>query len=449
MDRRGKFLVVDDEPVVCKSCRRILTGAGHEVDTSLSAVEALKKAEETKYDVIVTDLKMPGMSGLELLEAIKGKQPDTDVIIITGYATIDTAVKAMRLGAFDYIPKPFTPDELLSVTSRAIERRRMLQAERERSKKTHVLFDYHMPDELYYLPEHAWARILEDGLVDVGMDDVYQRTLPVVEKIDLPAVGTLLEQGSTCCAIHCPGDRVHKTWSPVSGEVVAVNEVLEKKPVRIKEDPYGEGWMVRVEPSRLEEDLKNLLHGGAMVKWWLHREIVERREDKYVQVSALDPKFKYRIAKTPGGEHIKSCFACGVCTAVCPIREIDNEYNPRKIIRMALLGMKERVLNAPFIWLCSTCYQCAERCPQGVKFTDVISAIKNIAVEEGHIHPSYVTQADLIRSSGRLYPIDPFDNRKREKLGLPALPTEDHGAETVFEASGMNRILNEAESKEA
>lgn len=133
----------------------------------------------------------------------------------------------------------------------------------------------------------------------------------------------------------------------------------------------------------------------------------------------LDPKFKNEVARETGGEGITRCFACGTCTAGCPVREIDDKYNPRKIIRMVILGMREEVLNSDFIWLCSTCYTCYDRCPQGVHLTDVMTALRNIAAREGHIHPSFREQARLVGTFGRLYEVEDFDNKKREKMGLP------------------------------
>lgn len=134
----------------------------------------------------------------------------------------------------------------------------------------------------------------------------------------------------------------------------------------------------------------------------------------------LDPDFKYEVAAEIGGAHINRCFACGTCTAGCPVREIDEKYNPRKIIRMVLLGMRERVLKSDFIWLCSTCYTCYDRCPQDVRLADIMTALKNIAAREGHIHPSFREQARLVSNFGRLYEVEDFDNKKREKkMGLP------------------------------
>jgi heterodisulfide reductase subunit C len=155
----------------------------------------------------------------------------------------------------------------------------------------------------------------------------------------------------------------------------------------------------------------------------------------------LVPKFKYDVACEPGGENIKLCFGCGICTASCPIREVDSRYNPRRIIRMVLLGMKDRVLRSDFIWLCSSCYACSERCPQGVRFTDVMNAIKNLAVKEGFIHPAFVLQVDMIKKSGRLYEIDEFDNNKRCAAGLPVVNKTRMYTARISALTGLDDLL--------
>ena len=135
----------------------------------------------------------------------------------------------------------------------------------------------------------------------------------------------------------------------------------------------------------------------------------------------LDPNFRDEVAAEMGGANISRCFACGTCTAGCPVREIDEKYNPRKIIRMILLGMRKEVLESEFIWLCSTCYTCYDRCTQGVHITSIMNALKNIAAREGIVHPSFKEQARLVACQGRLYEVEDFDNKKREKIGLPPL----------------------------
>jgi len=108
--------------------------------------------------------------------------------------------------------------------------------------------------------------------------------------------------------------------------------------------------------------------------------------EKIIIDNTLDPNFKYEIAKRPGGENIRKCFACGTCTAGCPAFHVDHEYNPRRIIRMILLGMREQVLKSPVIWLCHQCYACSANCPQDVDFSHIMMAVREIAVEEGY-HP--------------------------------------------------------------
>jgi DNA-binding response OmpR family regulator len=114
------IVVIDDEAAVNNNIRKILAKKGYSVDQAMNKEEALQKIEAKAYRLALLDLKMPGVQGLELLQAIREKSPETLVIIITGYASIETAVESARLGAVDYLPKPFTPDEIRKVTEDAI-----------------------------------------------------------------------------------------------------------------------------------------------------------------------------------------------------------------------------------------------------------------------------------------------------------------------------------------
>jgi heterodisulfide reductase subunit C len=155
----------------------------------------------------------------------------------------------------------------------------------------------------------------------------------------------------------------------------------------------------------------------------------------------LSPRFKYEVAREPGGENIKKCFACGICTASCPIREIDDTYNPRKIIRMVLLGLKDEVLSNEFIWYCSGCYACTERCPQGVCFTEVMNAIKNLAIKEGYVPEGLKQQVKILEQFGRLYEIDEFDNRKRQGMGLPVIKPTEKYTRCIIASTGLGDII--------
>ncbi|RPJ48583.1 MAG: hybrid sensor histidine kinase/response regulator [Candidatus Latescibacterota bacterium] len=113
------ILIVDDEEIVLRSCRRVLKDSGYEIETAASGEEAEEKLRERRRDIVVTDLKMPGMGGIELLKRIKERTPEQVVIVFTGYANVATARESLKLGAFDYVPKPFTPDELRDVLANA------------------------------------------------------------------------------------------------------------------------------------------------------------------------------------------------------------------------------------------------------------------------------------------------------------------------------------------
>jgi DNA-binding response OmpR family regulator len=110
------ILVIDDEVAVNNNIRKILVKKGYLVDQAVTKAEALEKIEAGPYRLVLLDLKIPGVKGLELLKAVRDKNPATNVIIITGYASIETAVESARQGAVDYLPKPFTPDEIRTVT---------------------------------------------------------------------------------------------------------------------------------------------------------------------------------------------------------------------------------------------------------------------------------------------------------------------------------------------
>ena len=122
----AKILVVDDEEIVCLSCRRILTEEGYEVHTCLSGQEGLSLLAEEALDLAIIDLKMPGMDGMELLQAIKRDHPHLPVIMITGYSTVESAVEAMKSGACDYLPKPFTPNQVEMIVKKALDNRSMM-----------------------------------------------------------------------------------------------------------------------------------------------------------------------------------------------------------------------------------------------------------------------------------------------------------------------------------
>ncbi len=121
----ARILVVDDELNICQSCAKILVKSDYDVSYALNGYDALKMMDDEPFDVILTDLKMSSLGGMEVLRRVKDAYPDTIVIVMTGYASVSSAVEVMKMGALDYLPKPFTPDELRAIVMQAVAQRKI------------------------------------------------------------------------------------------------------------------------------------------------------------------------------------------------------------------------------------------------------------------------------------------------------------------------------------
>jgi heterodisulfide reductase subunit C len=164
-----------------------------------------------------------------------------------------------------------------------------------------------------------------------------------------------------------------------------------------------------------------------------------------IKASEIDPKFKYELSKMQGGEKLLRCFQCGTCTSDCPVARFSDTYRPRQIIRMAQLGLKERVLNSDTLWLCAACFTCTDRCPQDVEVASVIRVLRNLAAEKGMVPLVFKEQACSILESGYAYKIPESRLKKRETQGLPPLPKGN--AESIRKALNGVKFLKVIEKK--
>ncbi len=156
-----------------------------------------------------------------------------------------------------------------------------------------------------------------------------------------------------------------------------------------------------------------------------------------IDMSKLDPKFREKIKSMPNGEALAACFACSTCTAACPTANMW-KFKPHQLIRMILLGMREEVLSSNEIWLCLTCYECQERCPQKVRVTDIFFDCKNLAAEEGNIPANVLALAKELLTKGQLYTVTA--DWEREDMGLePEVPG--------LSVEAIKRILKDTRTK--
>jgi CheY-like chemotaxis protein len=272
----ARILAVDDEAIILDSFRKILVLAGYDVDTVESGREALGLVQRDDYDFVFTDLKMPGLDGVEVVKGVKQLRPDVDVAVITGYATIESAVATMQHGAADYIQKPFTEDELLAFVRRLRIRRELRQDAARRPAVRLVgpaVADEVRPHEYlvvggaFFADGHSWARIEPSGLVRIGLDDFARRAIESLDGVDLPATGDIVGAGRDLFSLR-RRTAVLRFAAPVGGKVVQVNSVLLRQPGVVVESPYDDGWVCVLQPTNLAGDLKPLRIGQTAVDWY-------------------------------------------------------------------------------------------------------------------------------------------------------------------------------------
>jgi heterodisulfide reductase subunit C len=175
----------------------------------------------------------------------------------------------------------------------------------------------------------------------------------------------------------------------------------------------------------------------------------EQKKER-VRASEINPKFKYEIQKMPGGEKLMQCFQCATCTSDCPVAKFSSTYRPRRIIRMAQLGLEERVLSSETLWLCASCFTCTDRCPQDVEVASVIRVLKNLAVSKGYVPQVFREQGASIIETGYAYRIPELRIKRRESLGLPPLPKGNpEGIRKALAETGFLELVEEKTKQNA
>ena len=161
-------------------------------------------------------------------------------------------------------------------------------------------------------------------------------------------------------------------------------------------------------------------------------------EKKGIRITKENIEFRRRLIETPGAEKLMRCYQCGVCTADCPVAMRVKEFRPRRIARLAAFGQRDRLLGGDTVWLCAGCYTCYERCPEQVRVSEIVSALRKLALKEGIIHPTYKALMESIAEKGYIYEIDDFQNEMREDEELPPAPEPDtEEVEAIMRKTGF------------
>ena len=281
-DPKARILCVDDEEVILNSFRKILALDGYSVDTVETGQEALGLIQTHNYDFVFTDLKMPAMSGTDVAKSVKHLRPDIDVVIITGYATVETAVECMKYGAIDYVEKPFTAGELSLFVKHALIKRRD-RIEKQLKPRVHVMGpaagnqgfggEFSIPGGVLVSTGHCWASLAEDGTARIGLDDFANKLFGGIDTINFPDIGISVKAGQPLFSVN-QGQRSVQFYAPLSGKVVKINEVLRKDCAVLGDTPYGKNWICVIDGDDLDAELPKLKIGKSAVA--LFQEDIDR-----------------------------------------------------------------------------------------------------------------------------------------------------------------------------
>jgi len=275
-DPVAKILCVDDEDVILDSFRKILVLDGYSVDTVTKGQEALKLIQSHHYDFLFTDLKMPEMDGVEVTKAVKHLRPDIDVVIITGYASVETAVETMKYGAMDYVQKPFTDDELLAFVKKAVIKRQD-RIQKQIKPKVHIthladakssmMCEFAIPGGVFISQGHCWVSMEQDGNVKVGIDDFAKKLIGKVDAIEFPNLGMIVKMGQPLFTVK-QGNKSITFNSPVSGKVIKLNKPLQYDIELLNVTPYDSNWVCELDAEDIDTELKNLRIGKTAVSFY-------------------------------------------------------------------------------------------------------------------------------------------------------------------------------------
>ena len=273
---KARILCVDDEAVILDSFRKILVLDGYSVDTVENGKEALGLIQSHHYDFLFTDLKMPEMSGVDVAKSVKHLRPDIDVVIITGYATVESAVECMKFGAMDYVQKPFTEDELLEFVKKILIKR-LDRIQKQLKPKVHIThlaeskhfmsYEFAIPGGVFISPGHCWASLEQDGAVKVGMDDFAKKLIGKVDSLELPNLGMNIKAGQPLFTIK-QGQKSIVFNSPVSGKITRTNTLLKANLESLDATPYDTNWICVIDAEDFDIEIKNLNIGKAAVTFY-------------------------------------------------------------------------------------------------------------------------------------------------------------------------------------
>lgn len=199
------------------------------------------------------------------------------------------------------------------------------------------------------------------------------------------------------------------------------------------------------EPESPEEESEEAVEEEPKKERSVSMTLLNAEENKITRAD-IDPNFKQAVMDA-GAESVAICFQCGTCTGACPSGR-RTPYRIRQLVRRAVMGLKDDVISDDTIWMCTTCYECQERCPRGIKIVDVVKIVRNYAAQAGYMAPAHKMTGSFVIKTGHGVPINDATQELRKRVGLDQLPPTTHTfpealeeVQKITKAAGFDKLI--------
>lgn len=290
------ILVIDDEEIMRDSCTQILTKDGFQAETAEDGTIGLEMLREIKPDLVLVDLKMPGISGMEVLGKIKEIDPNIISVVITGYATVESAVDAMKIGAYDFLPKPFTPDQLRIIIKRGLERRKLI-LETESLRQEKKLMEENFITMVSHQLRSPLVTIIQYYEVILGgmVGDVPEKQKEIIQKTKTRLEGLLKLITDWLDVAKLDSGQIVDNIKPVSAKKIVTKVIEDLRPLTQEENislelgPCSTNDIVQGDAETLEQVFSNLVSNAIRYNRPHGKVIISIKENTdYIAVEVQD-----------------------------------------------------------------------------------------------------------------------------------------------------------------
>ncbi len=252
---KGRILVVDDDVIISRTCKRILSSEGFIISTAGTGEDAIKKISSEEFNLVITDVRLPDIHGLEILKETVRIQPGSDVVVITGYPSLEDARESIKLGALEYLEKPFTPEFLINTVNKIFDKRGWILRKGYIDKFRNMVVPLSEIDErTIFYKEGTWARPLKDGLWEIGTDVRYWFIAGNMLYLEMSHEIRSVKAGEPFARLLVSDGRIFELFSPMSGTVKRVNERANEVMCALSNECISEGWLLwllKIDPLKL------------------------------------------------------------------------------------------------------------------------------------------------------------------------------------------------------